>query len=99
MPLLFSTDSTHKVFTLLLDLADLPHRLLEDGALVGLHIEAVDVAQVGRNQFGQLLDVLTLLLSTPLVTPVWERIIGKTISCFLQAILQTKSRKKERKKL
>lgn len=48
--------------TLLLDLADLPHRLLEDGAFVRLDVEAVDVAEVGRDQLRQLLDVLALLL-------------------------------------
>lgn len=32
--------------TLLLDLSDLPHGLLEDGAFVRLDVEAVDVGEV-----------------------------------------------------
>ena len=55
--------------TLFFDLPDLPHGLLEDGTLVRLHVEAVDVGEVGRDELGQLLDVLALLLPAPLVTP------------------------------
>lgn len=33
--------------TLLFDLADLPHRLFEDGTFVWFDVEAVDVAEVG----------------------------------------------------
>lgn len=54
---------------MLLDLADLAHRLLENGALVRLDVEAVDVAEVGRDQLRQLLDVLALLLATLPLAP------------------------------
>jgi hypothetical protein len=50
--------------------ADLSHRLLEDGAFVRLHVEAVDVPEVGRDQLRQLLDVLALLLPAPPLAPV-----------------------------
>lgn len=57
------------LLTLLLDLPDLPHRLLQDGAFVRFDVKAVDVAEVGGDQLGQLFDVLALLLpSLPLRT-------------------------------
>lgn len=55
--------------TLLFDLSDLSHGLLEDCAFVRLDIEAVDVGEVGRDELGQLFDVLALLFPPPLVTP------------------------------
>lgn len=55
--------------TLLLDLPDLPHGLLQDGAFVWLDVEAVDVGEVGRDELRQLLDVFALLLPPTLVTP------------------------------
>ena len=54
---------------MLFDLSDLPYSLLEDGTLVRLDVKAVDVGEVGRDELGQLLDVLALLLSSSLVTP------------------------------
>lgn len=51
--------------TLLLDLPDLLHRLLEDGALVRLDVEVVHVVDVGEDQLGELLDVFVLLLPVP----------------------------------
>lgn len=53
------------LLTLLLDLPDLLHRLLEDGAFVRLDVEVVHVIDVGEDQLGQLLDVLVLLLPVP----------------------------------
>lgn len=53
------------LLTLLLDLPDLLHRLLEDGAFVRLDVEVVHVVDVGEDQLGQLLDVLVLLLPVP----------------------------------
>lgn len=59
--------SPPRPLTLLFDLADLPHRLFEDGTFVRFDVEAVDVAEVGGDQLGQLLDVFALLLpSLPL---------------------------------
>lgn len=55
--------------TLLFDLSDLSHGLLEDGTFVGLDVEAVDVGEVGRDELRQLLDVLALLFPPTLVTP------------------------------
>ena len=55
--------------TLLFDLSDLPHGLLEDGTFVRLDVEAVDVGEVGRDELSQFLDVLALLFSPTLVTP------------------------------
>lgn len=55
--------------TLLLDLPDLPDRLLQDGTFVGLDVEAVDVGEIGRDELRQLLDVFALLLPPTLVTP------------------------------
>lgn len=55
--------------TLLFDLSDLSHGLLEDCAFVRLDIEAVDVGEVGRDELSQLFDVLALLFPPPLVTP------------------------------
>lgn len=50
-----------KVLTLLLDLPDLLHRLLQDGTFVGLEVEVVDVIYVGEDQLCQLLNVFILL--------------------------------------
>ena len=55
--------------TLLFDLPDLAHRLFEDGTFVWFDVETVDVAEVGRDQLCQLLDVFALLLPTLPVTP------------------------------
>lgn len=55
--------------TLLFDLPNLPHSLLEDGTLVRLDVEAVDVGEVGGDELSQLLDVLALLFPPTLVTP------------------------------
>lgn len=55
--------------TLLFDLSDLPYSLLEDGTFVWLHVEAVDMGKVGRDELSQLLDVLALLFPSTLVTP------------------------------
>lgn len=55
--------------TLLFDLADLAHRLFEDGTFVWFDVEAVDVAEVGRDQFRQLLYVFALLLPSLPLTP------------------------------
>lgn len=54
---------------MLFDLSDLPHSFLEDGTFVRLDVEAVDVGEVGRDELGQLFDVLGLLLPPTLVTP------------------------------
>lgn len=62
--------------TLLLDLADLAHRLFEDGTFVRFDVEAVDVAEVGRDQLGQLLDVFALLLPTLPLTPAGDQLQG-----------------------
>jgi hypothetical protein len=60
---------------LLFDLPNLPDGFLEDGTFVWLHVEADHVAEVGRDQLGQLLDVFTLLLPSALVTPAgWGRV-------------------------
>ena len=58
--------------TLLFDLSDLPHGLLQDGTFVRLDIEAVNVREVGRDELSQLLDVLALLFPPTLVTPARE---------------------------
>lgn len=55
--------------TLLFDLSDLSHSLLENCAFVRLDIEAVDVGEVGRDELSQLFDVLALLFPPTLVTP------------------------------
>lgn len=55
--------------TLLFDLADLAHRLFEDGTFVWLDVEGVDVAEVGGDQLRQLLDVFALLLPSLPLTP------------------------------
>lgn len=55
--------------TLLFDLSDLSHGLLEDGAFVRLDIEAVDVGEVGRDELSKLFNVLALLFPPTLVTP------------------------------
>lgn len=55
--------------TLLFDLADLAHRLFEDGTFVWFDVEAVDVAEVGRDQLRQLLYVFALLLPSLPLTP------------------------------
>lgn len=55
--------------TLLFDLSDLSHGLLQDGTFVRLNIEAVDVGEVGRDELSQLLDVLALLFPPTFVTP------------------------------
>ena len=47
-----SPQQSQSPLTLLFDLADLAHRLLEDGALVWFDVEAVDVAEVGGDQLG-----------------------------------------------
>lgn len=36
--------------TLLFDLSDLPHGLLEDGTFIRLDVEAVNVGEVGRDE-------------------------------------------------
>lgn len=54
--------------TLLFDLSYLAHCLFKDGTFVWFDIEAVDVTKVGRNQFGQLLDILALLFPPALIT-------------------------------
>lgn len=56
--------------TLLFDLSYLAHCLFKDGTFVWFDIEAVDVTEVGRNQFSQLLDILALLFPPALVTSV-----------------------------
>lgn len=56
--------------TLLFDLSYLAYCLFKDGTFVWLYIEAVDVAKVGRNQFGEFLDVLALLFPPAFITPV-----------------------------
>lgn len=58
--------------TLLFDLSDLPDGLLEDCAFVRLHVEAVDVGEVGGDELSQLLNVLALLFPPTLVTPAGE---------------------------
>ena len=58
--------------TLLFDLSDLPHCLLEDSTFVWLDVEAVNVREVGRDELSQFLDVLALLFSPTLVTPAGE---------------------------
>lgn len=55
--------------TLLFDLSNLSHGLLEDCAFVRLDIEAVDVGEVGRDELSQLFNVLALLFPPTLVTP------------------------------
>lgn len=55
--------------TLLFDLSDLSHSLLEDGTFVRLDVEAVNVGEIGRDELSQLLYVLALLLPPTLVTP------------------------------
>lgn len=61
-----------QILTLLLDLADLLHRLLQDGTFVRLDVEVVHVVDVGEDQLGQLFDVLVLLLPVPpLSVPLW----------------------------
>lgn len=55
--------------TLLFDLSDLSHGLLEDGTFVRLDIEAVDIGEVGRDELSQLFNVLALLFPSTLVTP------------------------------
>lgn len=57
--------SKRMLLTLLLDLPDLLHSLLEDGTLVRLDVEVIHVVDVGEDQLGQLLDVLVLLLPVP----------------------------------
>lgn len=60
------------ILTLLLDLADLLHRLFEDGTFVGLDVEVVHVVNVRKYQLGQLFDVLVFLLPVPpLSVPLW----------------------------
>lgn len=59
----------HSGGTLLFDLSDLPHGLLEDGTFVRLDVEAVDVGEIGGDELSQLLDVLALLFPPTLVTP------------------------------
>lgn len=61
--------SVYSVGTLLFDLSDLSHSLLEDGTFVRLDVEAVNVGEVGRDELSQLLDVLALLFPPTLVTP------------------------------
>lgn len=46
----YSQCNLDSVATLLFDLSDLPHGLLEDCAFVRLDIEAVDVGEVGRDE-------------------------------------------------
>lgn len=58
--------------TLLLDLSDLPHSLLENSTFVRLDVEAVNVREVSRDELSQFLDVLALLLPPTLVTPAGE---------------------------
>lgn len=53
------------VLTLLLDLADLLHRLFEDGTFVWLDVEVVHVVNVCEYQLGQFFDVLVFLLPVP----------------------------------
>lgn len=55
--------------TLLFDLADLAHRLFENGTFVWLDVEVVDVAEVGGDQLCQLLYVFALLLPSLPLTP------------------------------
>lgn len=56
--------------TLLFDLSYLAYGLFKDGTFVWFDIEAVDVAKVGRNQFGEFLDVFALLFPPAFITPV-----------------------------
>lgn len=65
----YSRCNLDSVGTLLFDLSDLSHGLLEDCAFVRLDIEAVDVREVGRDELSQLFDVLALLFPPTLVTP------------------------------
>lgn len=58
--------------TLLFDLSDLPHGLLENSTFVRLDVEAVNVREVGGDELSQFLDVLALLLPPTLVTPAGE---------------------------
>lgn len=60
--------------TLLFDLANLAHRLFEDGAFVWFDVEAVDVAEVGGYQLREFLDVFALLLPTLPLAPVWSNV-------------------------
>lgn len=55
--------------TLLFDLSDLSHCLLEDGTFVRFDVKAVDVGEVGWDELSQLFDVLALLFPPTLVTP------------------------------
>lgn len=59
----------HSGGTLLFDLSDLSHSLLEDGTFVRFDVEAVNVGEVGRDELSQLFNVLALLFSPTLVTP------------------------------
>lgn len=60
------------ILTLLLDLADLLHRLFEDGTFVWLDVEVVHVVDVCEYQLGQFFDVLVFLLAVPpLSVPLW----------------------------
>lgn len=60
------------MLTLLLDLPDLLHSLLEDGTFVGFDIEVVYVVDVSKDQLCQLLDIFVLLLPVaPLSTSFW----------------------------
>lgn len=59
------------ILTLILDLPDLFHRLLEDGTFVRLDVEVVHVVDVGKDQLCQFLDVFVLLLPvSPLSAPL-----------------------------
>lgn len=68
---LFMTRSVWVIWsvTLLFDLSDLSHCLLEDGTFVRFDIKAVDVGEVGWDELSQLFDVLALLFPPTLVTP------------------------------
>lgn len=62
------------------DLLDLVHGAPEDVTLVGLGAEAGDVAHVGRQQLGQLLDVAALQLPSPLLQAAENhKILGHTL--------------------
>lgn len=60
-----------QILTLLLDLPDLLHCLLEDGTFIWLDVEVIHVIDVSEDQLCQLLDVLVLLLPvSPLSVPL-----------------------------
>ena len=59
--------SIGKIHTLLLlDAFDLAERLLQEGALVGFHVQGLGIAETRGDQLVQLLDVGAALLASPL---------------------------------